>query len=558
LDMKYTVLSPWAKSDHLKKYPINPRPADLKGKTIGLYASFKEYHPYFNRELERQLSAALPETKFSHFTYIVDTCEIKNDPTNYEDFKAWLATVDAVIGVGADMGSCALYMGYNFAQIEQLGVPAVLLSKYQYLSSASKGAGARGYPGLRIVTYDGPGFVPNDVDCDKWTRETYGVTIANMLQDIINALTSPLTEEEKAPADPYDWSSETFTGTLDEVNAWMYSHGWTNGTPVVPPTREAVDEMLKGTDLPADYVVAELPPLNGKATVEKIAINGVMAGCLPTYMPLLIAMVEGMADDIIKLEGWTCSNAGWSPTIVVSGPIAKTVGLNCDRNLFSPYTKAASCLSRAIGYMIMNISGCRSQVEDMSGPGCDCRFGICIAENEEETPWTTLPADLGLKDGDNAVTLFWPSEKHQIPVTSPSAALGTLCGLWHGGFDVGAMITLPPESAKQFAAAGYTKQDILDYVKEYNRRPSSEIPRAAIGNNHPREGLVFPAPGLVHSAPLFWNTEHMFVVVGGRDWGMCYLGGGDHGGPVCKKAVLPKRWDELAEKYKQIPNYVEY
>ena len=558
MSIQYTVLSPWAKSDYLKKYPINPRVADLKGKTVGLYASFKEYHPFFNRELERQLAAALPETKFSHFTYIVDTCEIKNDPDNYDRFKAWLDTVDIVVGVGADMGSCALYMGYNFAEIERLGTPAVLLSKYQYLSSASKGAGARGYPGLRIVTYDGPGFVPNDVDCNKWTIDTYGGTIANMLPEIISAMTAPLTDGEKAPSEPHDWADETFTGTLDEVNSWMYAHGWTNGTPVVPPTREAVDEMLKGTDLPADYVVAELPPLNGKATVEKIAINGVMAGCLPTYMPLLIAMVEGMADDIIKLEGWTCSNAGWSPTIVVSGPIAKAIGLNCDRNLFSPYTKAASCLSRAIGYMIMNISGCRSQVEDMSGPGCDCRFGICIAENEEETPWPTLPADLGLEDGDNAVTLFWPSEKHQIPVTSPSAALGTLCGLWHGGFDVGAMITLPPESAKQFADAGYTKQNILDYVKEYNRRPSSEIPRAAIGNNHPREGLVFPAPGLVHSAPLFWNTEHMFVVVGGRDWGMCYLGGGDHGGPVCKKAVLPANWDELAEKYRQTPNYVEY
>ena len=77
------------------------------------------------------------------------------------------------------------------------------------------------------------------------------------------------------------------------------------------------------------------------------------------------------------------------------------------------------------------------------------------------------------------------------------------------------MITLPPETARQFADAGCSKQDILTYVKEYNRRPSSEIPRAAIGNNHPRKGLVFPAPGLVHSAPLFWNTEHMFVH-GGR------------------------------------------
>lgn len=554
----YTVLSPWAQSDHLLKSPINPRPADLAGKTIGLYASFKEYHPFFMQELERQLAAVLPDTKFSHYTYIVDAQEIRNDAENYPIFRQWLDGVDAVIGVGADMGSCALYMGYNFAEIERLGTPAVLLSKYQYLSSASKGAGARSYPGLRIVTYDGPGFVPNGVDCNQWTIETYRGTIANMLDEIIAALTAPLTEEEKAPAPVKDWSGETFTGTLEQVNDWMYTHGWTNGTPVVPPTKEAVKEMLRGTELAGDYVVAELPPLMGKATVEKIAINGVMAGCLPTYMPLLIAIVEALADDKLQLEGWTCSNAGWAPTIVISGPIRKDIGINSDRNLFSPYTKASACIARALAYFIMNISGCRSQIEDMSGPGSDCRFGICIAENEEESPWGSLPTDYGYPEGTNAVTLFWPSEHHQVPTANISAALGSLCGLWHGGFDVGAMVTLPPETAKLFADAGYTKQSILEYMKEYNRRPSSEIPRAAIGNNHPREGLVFPAPGLVHSAPLFWNTAHMFVVVGGRDWGMCYLGGGDHGGPVCKEAVLPSGWAELAAQYCSELGHIDY
>ena len=429
----YTVLSPWAKSNYLKKNPITLRLSSLSGKTIGLYASFKEYHPFFMRELERQLAARLPDTKFSHYTYIVDAKEIRDDSANYEDFKTWLSTVDAVIGVGADMGSCALYMGYNFAEIERLGTPAVLLSKYQYLSSASKGAGAKSYPGLRIVTYDGPGFVPNGVDCNQWTIDTYRDTIAGMLDDIVSALTTPLTEEEQNPTPAKDWSTETFSGTLSEVNAWMYTHGWTNGTPVLPPTEEAVNEMLRGTELARDY-----------------------------------------------------------------------------------------------------------------------------AENEEESPWGSLPTDYGYPEGTNAVTLFWPSEHHQVNTANINAVLGGLCGLWHGGFDVGAMVTLPPETAKMFADAGYTKQAILEYMKEYNRRPSSEIPRAAIGNNHPRQGLVFPASGLVHSAPLFWNTEHIFVVVGGRDWGMCYLGGGDHGGPICKAARLPANYDQLAEEYRQELGHVDY
>ena len=217
----YTVLSPWARSDYLHKNPICPRLDTLAGKTIGLYASFKEYHPFFMQEAERQLQAALPETKFSHFKYIVDATEIRNDPDNYSAFQAWLKGVDAVVGVGADMGSCALYMGYNFAEIERLGTPAVLLSKYQYLSSATKGAAARQYPGLRILTYDGPGFVPNGVDCNRWTIDTYRDVIAALVPQIIDALTRPLTREEQDPPPAKDWSKETFTGTLEEINAWM-------------------------------------------------------------------------------------------------------------------------------------------------------------------------------------------------------------------------------------------------------------------------------------------------------------------------------------------------
>ncbi len=556
---KFTVYSPWAKSDYLEKRGITKRLSSLVGKTIGMYSSFKEYHPYFMEELERQMREILPDTEFSHYTYIVDQTDIHTDKIHYADFKEWISNVDAVVGIGADMGSCALYMGYNFAHIESLGVPAVLLAKQQYITSAQKGAGARRYPTLRIVTYDGPGFVPPAVDCKEWTIATYKEKIADMIPQIIEALTKPLTDEEENPKAAQDHSEDNFTGSVEEINDWYYSNGWTNGSPIGLPTRENIDEMLKGTDLSADYVVAELPPMLGKATVEKIAINGILAGCKPTYMPLLIAAVEAMNDDKLYLEGWTCSNATWMPTAVISGPIRNDIGINTDRNLVSPYTRPQACIGKAIAYMIMNIGGTRSRIEDMSGPGSDGRFGIVLAENEEESPWDPLQTDYGYSKDDSAITLFWPSEHTQIQTVTPSATLKNLCKVWHGGFDVGIMIVLPPENAKMFADKGYSKKDILEYVKEYNRRPSTEIPRAAIGNNHPREGLIFPEEGLEHSARLFWNTEHMFLLVGGRDWGQAYLGGGDHGGPVCKKANLPKNWDELIKEYPgTMPKYLDY
>ena len=150
----YTVLSPWAQSDHLEKRPINPRLDTLEGKTIGLYASFKEYHPFFMQEVERQLAASSPLRQFSHFTYIVDTQEIDQDPDNFPTFKAWLDGVGLCGGRGGGYGLRARSTwDISSPRSQRLGKPACLLSKYQYLSSASKGASARAYPGLRIVTY---------------------------------------------------------------------------------------------------------------------------------------------------------------------------------------------------------------------------------------------------------------------------------------------------------------------------------------------------------------------------------------------------------------------
>ena len=555
------ILSPWAEIDVGRAIGINERVQDLNGCRIGLFAHFKQHALVLLEEVQARLAERFPTASFTTLQYTRECMEIENDPEFQKVLLPWLKDVDVVVAAYGDMGSCALFLSYNLAYIERQGVPVVMLCDKDFYNTSRRGADARLVSGMRIVTtpMHDLSFVPA---LDESIRERLvRPAVESCLEELIAALTEPLTEAERTPVQKDNGDAHlTFEGSYDEINRAFYLRGWTDGSPIVPPTEEAVAEMCRGTDLPRDHVVATLAPLNGKATVEKIAINGLIAGCTPTMMPILIAIAEGMGDhEVIKLEGWTCSNAGWLPTIVVSGPIRKAIGINAGRNFLSAYTRPQACIARAMAYMIMNISGVRSQTEDMSGPGSDSRFGLCVAEDEENSPWETLPADLGLEDGDNAVTLFWPSEHHQLPVMSPSACLDRLCHLWHGGFDVGMMITLPPEGAKVFADAGYTKQDILNYVKEYNRRPSSEIPRAAIGNNHPRKGLVFPADGLVHSAPLMWNTDHSFVMVAGRDWGMAYLGGGDHGGPICKKAVLPKDWDALCEKYPgTLPQNVDY
>ena len=182
-----------------------------------------------------------------------------------------------------------------------------------------------------------------------------------IIDGIIKGLTTPLSEEEKNPkCKDQETRRIIFKGDIQEVNDFFYISGWTNGTPIIPPTEEAVKRMLEGTDLSPDYLVAKIPPMGGKATVEKIAINAVMAGCLPIYMPVLIAAIKGMVDPKIHLEGWTCSAGSWAPLIIISGKLGGQLKFNTGLNLMSPYFKPSSTIAHAFALMIMNIGGTRS------------------------------------------------------------------------------------------------------------------------------------------------------------------------------------------------------
>ncbi len=559
--MDYEVLSPWAEVDRSGSAVMQPRLNDLNGKTIGLFSHFKEHSPLILKEVERQIKERTPKAKFSHYQYPRDTAEIMNDDKYKPSFMEWLKDVDAVISAYGDAGSCSMFVAYNSAAIETLGKPVVMLVKEDLAQPAQRGASARQVPCLRMVKtgiMDMSGMFSLAEVEDAIIRP--GIT--PVIDEIISALTMPLTEQEKSPAKIEDLSRLVYKGNIEEVNNFFYKNGWTNGAPIVPPTEEAVREMLKGTDLPRDYVVARIPPMLGKATVEKIAVNAVMAGCLPTYMPILIAAVEGMVDPVIHLEGWTCSVASWAPLIIVNGPIRRDLNMKSDGAIMSPYYKANSTIARAIAFMIMNIGGVRPILEDMSEMGHESRFGMCIAENEEVTPWQPLHSDYGFNREDSSVTLFWPSQRTSVSGKDAAGILRSMCTVDMLGWDLGCAFILSPGCAKKLADEGWTKKDILAYVVEYARKPASEWNiRWLTGNNHRPKDVILPVDPS-HSARKFWSTEHLLIVVGGSNYGasgVAYGGGGDHGGPSITKVQLPKDWGNLVARYKDIvPTYVRY
>jgi hypothetical protein len=194
--------------------------------------------------------------------------------------------------------------------------------------------------------------------------------------------------------------------------------------------------------------------------------------------------------------------------------------------------------------------------------GHESRFGMCIAENEEITPWQPLHADYGFSKEDSAVTLFWPSQRTSVSGKDAAGILRNMCTVDMLGWDLGCAFVLSPGCAKKLAEEGWTKKDVLSYIVEYARKPASELNvRWIKGNNHLPKDVVMPADPS-HSVRKFWSADHMLIVVGGSNYGasgIAYGGGGDHGGPVTKKLQLPKDWDSLVSRYKDlVPTYMPY
>ncbi len=301
--MKYEVLSPWGEKDNVAR-GLQPRIANLENKTIGMFYYFFNSHVAILREIERQMKEKFPTLKFSYHQYTMETTEIEHDKTFRPAFEEWLKGVDTVISVYGNIPSPTLYIAYNTAFIERLGKPTVILTGKAGENMTHSGASAKGFPELRVLVVDLPhiGFGEGEDIQDRFVAD-----IEKSLPQIVNAIVKPLTEKEKNPTAGQEKPQRiVYKGGIEDVNRFLYKSGWSYGMPVLPPTEAAVKEMMSGTDLPPDYVVTTLPPMLGKATVEKIAINAVMAGCLPTYMPVLIAGVKALAEpSSIKLEGYT-------------------------------------------------------------------------------------------------------------------------------------------------------------------------------------------------------------------------------------------------------------
>ena len=259
-----------------------------------------------------------------------------------------------------------------------------------------------------------------------------------------------------------------------EVVQHLYlERGWSDGLPVVPPTPERVEAMLAAVDLPPGHVIAEIPPNWGAATVERLAINAVMAGCLPEYFPVIVAAADAMGDPAFNLYAIQATTHPCAPLLIVNGPIRDTLEMNASSGAFGPGWRSNATIGRAVRLMLLNVGGGHPGVGDMSTHGAPSKFSYCVAENEELNPWEPLHVDRGFDRGQSTVTVIAGEPPHNIndhsgrsaddilTIVAGAMAVTGANNAYTGGET---LLALGPEHAATIAGDGLSKADVVEWL----------------------------------------------------------------------------------------------
>jgi hypothetical protein len=378
-----------------------PRVADLKGKRIGLVWCEKKGGENYFDAVQELLEKRFPTAKIFRMNWAAGI------------EKKILKEVDTFIyGVG-DSGIGAWESTARTIAMEKLGKPGVVIFCSHLIPNAKASANAQGMPAVRIVTVPSSEYYPNRVNVVR-LRPVAETTI----DAIIDSLTWPLIAEEINPkakpreklprlinitADNYEHAFETFN------QIYLENH-WGDGLPLVPPTEEAVKLMLTGTKRPSNEVIGTFASPDGLAstgiaTIEKIAINAVMAGAIPEYLPVIIAAIESLVDKKFSPHVFT-SEGSFTLLIIVSGPIAKKINMNSGIGLLGHGWRANNTIGRAVRLCLINIGDLWPGEHDLALIGRPSSHTFYVmAENEELNPWQHSHVYLGFKPEESCVTV---------------------------------------------------------------------------------------------------------------------------------------------------------
>ncbi len=433
---------------------------------------------------------------------------------------------------------------------------------------------AEGVPHMRLLE-----FPPPNIGAMR-EAELFEATLAKV-DDLIALLTQP------APGSATETASRTdkrvgardivFSGDLNEVNDHFREKIWCDGLPIVPPTLEEVEAMLAFTDRAPDEVIGLLPPTRLPATVWKVAVNGVMAGCRPEYMPVLLALADAVSDVRFGIEN-VGSTVGLTPLIILNGLIAKELGFNSGQGVLRPQAQANITVSRFLRLLMVNVAGYRLGESDMATFGRN--YYPVIAEAEDESPWAPMSVDRGFAVGSNVITVQsadttghsflteGPAESHLgVIAREMTRELGgnLLVAMEHFGGHISPVLGLTPLIAGIFSKAGFSKLDVKRWLYEHAlvsaRLFDEQLARVEQGYNlieavkrgslDKRFTLNDDPERLV---PILHKPEELQIVVcGAPNRNRSFISGqfGKYGGDVSREIRLPADWKQKLASVKR-------
>lgn len=363
--------------------------------------------------------------------------------------------------------------------LEKAGKPTVMILSQGFEKDAETSAKAFGLSGISYVV------VPRVYN--NLTREE---TIIQT-EPVVDKITTALTTDPKSVENPHngDTAYESFNGidqfqALENFNEEFIERDWGDGFPLIPPTKEKVEDMLTGTTLKPDTIVCYLPPAFGVATVRKIAINCVMAGCKPEHLPVVMAGCRAISNmDPFNVRGFLMSTSAQASLMLVNGPIRKELNINSERCSLGPgkWSRVNIVLGRALTLTLKNVGHWYPGIMDMDTIGTPRKFSMCVAENEEDSPWEPFHVEQGFHKNSSTVTIFPTSGDKDVGDQGNSTAEGLLrtigwTGVIGGGSYIanlggeyanpkgGVLILIAPDHANPIANDGFDKRASQEYL----------------------------------------------------------------------------------------------
>jgi hypothetical protein len=565
LEIVNPVADPRQETDAaVERFAPAPRLSELGGKTIGFFWNGKALGDVALARVKANLAARCPDLKFRDYIGVNGQQLRRTTPAQLDQIAA---ECDAVVGSTADCGSCCSWLIYEMCELERRGTPTVAITAEGFAEDAHWSARLFGCPEAPLlvtrqaITSQPEALIHEMIDAgmDQAAR-AFLETPGEPAQSFKHHVTA-------VGAGAFRYQGSDLLDCFDRMNADFIAKGWSDGLPLVPPTREKVDAMVAASGRAPEEVVGVFDPGYGVGTVEKIAANAVMAGCKPESMPVVLAVAEAFLDPFYGLRCLSMSTGPQHPLILLSGPYAAQIGMNSGCCALGPGSVSAVNvgIGRASRLLMMNVGLSYPAVSDMDTIGATGKFGACVAENEARTPWELFGVSKGFAPDDTVVTLHGPYAQSDVTdfcSTTPEALLETFAmaarnaavtatGIWltaaggdtqEGPFhcDWNPLLMLAPDHADVFRLAGWSRAQVQAEFFRQARLPFRELmhhqPAELFANAHPHLQWLWDNPDTEVS--LYRRPEQIDIYVVGQDAGrsLFWYGGT---GVVSKKVRLP-------------------